>query len=132
MISRSFDSASRIDDRVEPVAGGAPLVLLHVPGGIVGSVSPAAQPGVEVDDEAVHERDQRGEVLEGRDAVADPVLEGAQVGAGRTSQRISSSSSITPVVIRSWTYDSNSAQVGNWNGSPAVGSCWNISARFDA
>ena len=25
---------------------------------------------------------------------------------------------------------SNSAQVSNWNGSPAVGSCWNIIARL--
>ena len=55
-----------------------------------------------------------------------------RLGAGRRSQRISSSSSITPVVTRSSAYDSNSAQVANWNGSPAVGSCWNISARFEA
>ncbi len=27
---------------------------------------------------------------------------------------------------------SSSSHVPNWNGSPAVGSCWNISARFDA
>ena len=42
------------------------------------------------------------------------------------------SSSITPVVSWSPTYASNSAHVANWNGSPAVGSCWNISARLDA
>ena len=53
-------------------------------------------------------------------------------GAGRTSQRISLSSSITPVVSWSWAYDSNSDQCSNWNGSPAVGSCWNISARLEA
>ena len=42
------------------------------------------------------------------------------------------SSSITPVVTWSPTYASNSDQRVNWNGSPAVGSCWNISARFEA
>ena len=49
-----------------------------------------------------------------------------------TSQRISESSSITPVVIWSCANDSNCPQVSNWNGSPAVGSCWNISARLEA
>ena len=53
-------------------------------------------------------------------------------GAGRTSQRISLSSSTTPVVSSSPTNASNSDHVVNWNGSPAVGSCWNISARFEA
>ena len=53
-------------------------------------------------------------------------------GAGRRSQRISDSTSITPVVKWSSANASNSSQVWKWNGSPAVGSCWNISARFDA
>ena len=51
---------------------------------------------------------------------------------GRTSHRISERSSITPVVSWSPANASNSAQVWNWNGSPAVGSCWNISARLEA
>ena len=92
------------DDRVEPVAGGAPLVLLDVPRRHRRQRLAGGQPGVEVDDQAVHERDQRGEVGEGRDAVADPVLEGAEVRrrAGRPSGS-RSSSSITPVV--SWSCD---------------------------
>ena len=43
---------------------------------------------------------------------------------------ISSTWSITPVVQRSPTYPSNSRHEPNWNGSPAVGSCWNIIARL--
>ena len=39
---------------------------------------------------------------------------------------------MTPVVIWSSTNDSYSAQVSKQNGSPAVGSCWNISARLEA
>ena len=78
----------------------------------------------------MRERDQGGELRAGGDAVADPDLEGAKLGAGRTSQRISLSSSMTPVVIWSSTKASNSAQFSNWNGSPAVGSCWNIIARL--
>ncbi len=53
-------------------------------------------------------------------------------GAGRRSQRISSNASMTPVCSMSATYPSSSSHVANWNGSPAVGSCWNMSARFDA
>ena len=37
-----------------------------------------------------------------------------------------------PVVRWSSTHFSKSAQVSNANGSPAVGSCWNISARLEA
>ena len=51
---------------------------------------------------------------------------------GRMSQRMSERSSTTPVVSWSWANASYSAQVANWNGSPAVGSCWNIRARLDA
>jgi len=39
---------------------------------------------------------------------------------------------MTPVVSWSEANRSNSAQVSNWKGSPAVGSCWNISARLEA
>ena len=53
-------------------------------------------------------------------------------GTGRTSQRISDRSSITPVVSWSEAKRSNSAQVSNAKGSPAVGSCWNIKARLEA
>ena len=53
-------------------------------------------------------------------------------GAGRMSHRISEISSITPVTVSSWTNASNSDQRSNWNGRPAVGSCWNISARLEA
>ena len=35
-----------------------------------------------------------------------------------------------PVFFWSWTKPSNSAHFWNWNGSPAVGSCWNIIARL--
>jgi hypothetical protein len=51
-------------------------------------------------------------------------------GEGRTSQRMSLRNSMTPVRISSSTNDSYSSQVWNWNGSPAVGSCWNIIARL--
>jgi hypothetical protein len=51
-------------------------------------------------------------------------------GEGRMSQRISLNSLITPVASMSPTYASNCGQVSNWNGSPAVGNCWNIRAQF--
>jgi hypothetical protein len=37
-----------------------------------------------------------------------------------------------PVVVWSSMHFSNSAHVSNANGNPAVGSCWNISARLEA
>ena len=48
------------------------------------------------------------------------------------SQRTSESDSITPVVIWSPMQDSYSPHVSKVNGRPAVGSCWNIIARFEA
>ena len=48
------------------------------------------------------------------------------------SQRISFMWSMMPVFFWSCTKPSHSAQVWKWNGRPAVGSCWNIIARFDA
>ena len=53
-------------------------------------------------------------------------------GAGRTSQRTSDIESMTPVVVWSAMHASNSAHLWNWNGSPAVGSCWNICDRLEA
>jgi hypothetical protein len=53
-------------------------------------------------------------------------------GAGRMSQRTSDIESMTPVVIWSPMQASNSDHSRNWNGSPAVGSCWNIRARLEA
>ena len=37
---------------------------------------------------------------------------------------------MTPVRRFAATNSSYSAQLSNWNGSPAVGSCWNIIARL--
>ena len=48
------------------------------------------------------------------------------------SQRTSETVSITPVVFWSSTKRSNCDHRSNWKGSPAVGSCWNSSARFEA
>ena len=53
-------------------------------------------------------------------------------GAGRRSQRTSDIESMIPVVVWSAMHFSNSAHVSKVNGSPAVGSCWNISARLEA
>ena len=121
------------DDRVEPVAGGPPLVLLHVPRRHHRQLPrrrPAGcrgrRPG-----SASARRARRGRRRSRRRR--RPGSRGCPGAApGRTSQRTSVSSSITPVVTWSPTYDSNSAHVVNWNGSPAVGSCWNISARLEA
>ncbi len=46
------------------------------------------------------------------------------------SQRTSDRPSMTPVTSMSSTYSSNSPHAPNWNGRPAVGSCWNICARL--
>ena len=53
-------------------------------------------------------------------------------GAGRMSQRTSDIESMTPVVAWSAMQCSNSSHVSNVNGSPAVGSCWNICERLEA
>ena len=53
-------------------------------------------------------------------------------GAGRMSHRTSDIESMIPVVVWSPMQVSNSAQVSKVNGRPAVGSCWNISARLEA
>ena len=54
------------------------------------------------------------------------------LGDGRMSQRSSPSWSMTPVCSMSAAIDSYSAHSPNCGGSPAVGSCWNIRARFEA
>ncbi len=46
------------------------------------------------------------------------------------SQRISFMWSMMPVFFWSWTKRSKCDQRWKWNGSPAVGSCWNSSARL--
>jgi hypothetical protein len=66
-------------------------------GGIVGSCSPSSRPAVEVDHQALRQRGERGQLAQRRDAVADPHLDGAERGEGRTSQRMSDSPSMTPV-----------------------------------
>ena len=66
------------DHRVEAVACGPPLVLLHVPRRHRRQGLPGIQPVIEVDDQAVHQRDQRGQLVGVGDAVADPVLERAK------------------------------------------------------
>ncbi len=53
-------------------------------------------------------------------------------GAGRRSQRTSAIESMIPVVVWSAMQLSNSSHVSKANGRPAVGSCWNISARLEA
>ena len=121
------------DDRVEPVAGGPPLVLLHVPRRHHRQLLAGGQPGVEVDDQAVHQGDEGGEVGERRDAVADPVLQRAQV-----RRRADVPADLGELVdhaggeLRRRRTPRTPTTCVNWNGSPAVGSCWNISARLEA
>ena len=87
--SRSLRVGVEDDLGVDAVAGGAPLVLLHVPRRHGRQRLAGREPVGQVDDQAVGQRGERGELAEVGDPVADPHLDGAERGAGRTSHRIS-------------------------------------------
>lgn len=67
------------DHRVQAVAGGAPLVLLVMPGRHGRQRLVGLQPAVQVDHQAVRQRHQRGQLVQVGHAVADPHLQRAQV-----------------------------------------------------
>ncbi len=67
------------DHRVQAVARGAPLVLLHMPGRHGRQRLAGVQPTVQVDDQAVRQCDQRAQLTQVGHAVEDPHLEGAQM-----------------------------------------------------
>ncbi len=70
------------DDGVEPIARGAPFVLLHVPGRHGGNGAAVVEDGREFIDEALGEGRHRPDILQAGQAVADPHLHGAEVAYG--------------------------------------------------
>ncbi len=67
------------DDRVETVPRGAPFVLLHVPRRHGLDRAAVIQPGGEVIDQALRQRGDRPDLLQGGKSVADPHLDGAEI-----------------------------------------------------
>ncbi len=81
---QSFVAGGVEDDLgVEAVAGGAPLVLLHVPGRHRRDRLTRFEAATEIDDEALGQRRQGPDLTQVGDAVADPHLHRAQ-GRGGT------------------------------------------------
>ncbi len=67
------------DDRVQAVTRCAPLVLLHMPRRHGRQSLAGVEPAVQVDDQAMGQRDQRAKLAEVGDAVEDPHLDRAQM-----------------------------------------------------
>ncbi len=88
--SRSRWSRVEDDDRVQAVAGRAPLVLLHVPRRHGRQLLAGGEPGVEVDDQAVDQRGQRAPARRAwrrRRRPGSPGCRGRGRGAGPSGSR---------------------------------------------
>ena len=81
-LAQRAGGAVLVDDQlgVEPVPGRAPLVLPHHPALRTRQPVAAVELGVELVHQALRERRHRADLVQGRQAVADPQLDGAEAG----------------------------------------------------